>query len=120
MFLELSELVYLPGRSDVCTRAMFPRFNKNLIILKVLKMTVVEAIAMDGRSRHTLVTFKNVGKGTPGGGRRGGRGGEHGRALQAAWNRIMILVCFYWWNICIGARSALVQSFVLAWDTHIQ
>ena len=72
---------------------------------------------MDGRNRHTLVTFNNVQVEVRE--RLGGGGGGHGRAPQA-WNRIMILICFYWWHICIGATSALVQSFVLAWDTHIQ
>ena len=81
MFLELSELVYLMGRLDGCTRAMFPRFNKHLIILKVLKMTVVEAIAMDGRSRRALVTFKNVQVEVK------ERLGTRGRGTQA-WNRI--------------------------------
>ena len=120
MFLELSELVYLPGRSDVCTRERFSRSTQKLIIMEGLKNDGGESYSY-GRLKQAysgnLQKCLSGGKGTPGGEGGGGGGGVHGRAVKA-WNRIMILVCFYWWHICIGAASALVQSFVLT-GTHI-
>ena len=58
-----------------------PQVQQKFNNLEVLKMTVVEAIAMDGRSRRALVTFKNVQVEVK------ERLGTGGRGTQA-WNRI--------------------------------